>query len=137
MKYLDILKNIFISVRFPKFLLVGLTGIFVNMFFLWFFKEYSGLTIQLSSILAIFLSVVSNFALNNSWTFKNNSSKHKTHITFFKYFISVLIGMILNYTILIFLTSQLSWNYLFSNLVGIAFGTISNYLFSSLWAWKE
>jgi len=116
-----------------KFLLVGLSGIFVNMFLLWFFKDILFFKLGISSIIAIELSVINNFYFNNKWTFK---SKNKTLIKFYRYHISVLLGIIINYSILIILT-KLGVYYLISNLIGIILATISNYILSSKWAWKK
>lgn len=122
--------------RLIKFLIVGVSGVFVNMLFLWFFKEIAGLDLKIAGILAIEISVVSNFILNNYWTFNKLNLKTSIFSRFFKYNFSVIIGIGINYVVLLLLTKP-TGSYLIANLIGIGLATISNYLFSSRWAWKK
>jgi len=128
--------KLFYNKTFVKFIIVGLSGILVNMMFLFLFKQVFTFELWLAGIMAIELSVISNFIFNNYWTFKNNH-EGSMPFTFIKYHLSVFLGMLINYIILIILTKQFGIVYWFSNLIGIGFGTISNYLFSSQWAWKK
>ena len=118
-----------------KFLMVGFTGIFVNMFFLWFFKSVFLVDIVISGILAIEISVLTNFIFNDWWTFRDRLKTTSKIVRFLKYNLSVLFGVFLNYSILILFT-YIGLFYMLSNLVGIIFATLSNYLFSTRWAWK-
>ena len=131
------MSNIFKEKRqITKFLIVGLSGVFVNMFFLWLFRDIFQMNIGLAGVLAIELSVINNFVFNNLWTFWNRKS-HQVHFRFIRYHLSVLLGIVLNYVILIFLSEVVGVYYLLSNLIGIGCATISNYLLSSRWAWKS
>lgn len=132
------MKNILKErVQIAKFLIVGLSGIFVNMFFLWFFVSIFKINLAIAGILAIEISVITNFMLNNLWTFRNNSKKTKPSVKFLKYNLAVLLGIGLNYAILISLTQIFGLFYLLSNLIGICCSTLSNYILSSRWAWKD
>lgn len=109
--------------RLLKFLTVGITGIFVNMFFLWLFKNKINLSLELSSIIAIELSVLSNFVLNDAWTFRMNRKTIKIY-RFLKYNVSVIFGIGINFLVLLILTNFFGFYYL-----------LANYFFSSRWAW--
>ena len=63
----------FLSWRFVKFCIVGASGVVVNLGFLRFFK---GLEVQvnLASAMAIEISIISNFLINYSWTFRGRGS---------------------------------------------------------------
>ncbi len=122
--------------RFLKFLIVGASGIVINMFFLWFFKEILLFPIAVAGIIAIELSVINNFMGNNIWTFKAHAQNTHWSSKFLKYQLSVLFGIGVNYLVLISLT-KLGIFYLLSNLIGIGLSTVSNYLLSSRWAWKN
>ncbi len=63
----------FVSSRFIKYCVVGASGVVVNLCAFWLFRKV-GVHINLSSALAIELSIISNFLLNNSWTFLDRRS---------------------------------------------------------------
>ncbi len=64
------LKNIR-TTRFLKFCTVGASGVLVNMLFLFLFSDVLGVHVNLSIAIAIWLSILSNFAVNELWTFKD------------------------------------------------------------------
>src|SRR5512138_4037424 len=55
--------------RFVRFGIVGGTGVVVNYGFYVFFHEALGIYYLLASVLAIEMSLISNFVLNERWTF--------------------------------------------------------------------
>ena len=67
---LDKIKPIF-SPRFLKFCTVGLTGVVVNLGFLAIFADLLDLHVNLASALAIEISILSNFFINELWTFRD------------------------------------------------------------------
>lgn len=131
------IKMFISSSTFFKFITVGFMGIFVNMFFLWLFKSVISFPLWLAGIIAIELSIICNFIFNDLWTFKNRKTASNIYSRLKRYHISVFVGIIINYVLLISLTRYLGLHYMLSNLIGIAFSTLSNYFFSSRWAWKE
>lgn len=60
--------------RFVRFGLVGLSGVVVNLAALHLFAEVLGWHRILASALAIEVSIVSNFLLNNAWTFSDRNA---------------------------------------------------------------
>ncbi|MEK6885444.1 MAG: glycosyltransferase family 2 protein [Nanoarchaeota archaeon] len=124
------------SKTFFKFLIVGLIGILINTFSLLIFKSFLAIPLMISGLLAIELSVISNFSFNNLWTFSDRNTGFGIFNKFFRYHLSVLIGITINYLLLLLLSSY-GLYYLISNIIGIFFGTICNYLLSSRWAWRE
>jgi len=67
---LERLKPIF-SVRFVKFCFVGASGVVVNLGCLALFAELLGLQNNLAAALAIEISINTNFAVNELWTFRD------------------------------------------------------------------
>ena len=61
----------YIGMRFIKFSIVGSIGVGVNLGLLYVLVEYFGLYYMLAATLAIGASVVSNFVLNDRWTWKD------------------------------------------------------------------
>lgn len=125
------------SKRFIKFCIVGASGTFVNMFFLWFFTEIVGFYYLASSPIAIELSIITNFILNNYWTFRDVNNKSHSLIKFLKYNLTTGIGLILNLSILFTLTTYFNVYYMVSNLFGILAAMAWNYLSSVVWTWKN
>ena len=131
------LKNNLIHVRLLKFALVGLSGVAVNMGFLVFFTEILKIVYWISSIIAIELSIISNFFLNDLWTWKDRLKKEFRH-RFTQYHISVgLTAVLVNWLLLIILTELFGIYYLLSNLIGIVVGTLSNFILNDLWTFKK
>jgi len=62
--------------RFAKFCIVGLTGVIINLGILYILKESFGF-LYFASIIAIELSIISNFILNDIWTFNDKRKQGK------------------------------------------------------------
>jgi dolichol-phosphate mannosyltransferase len=126
--------------RFIKFGIVGGSGIFVNMGFLWFFTEIIGIFYLISSVLAIALAMISNFIWNDLWTWRDRGEPGiKAYLTRMAKFILVssIAAYIGNLGILWILTHFFHIYYLISNLIGIAVGTILNYSVNNFWTFKS
>ena len=125
--------------RFVKFCLVGGSGVLVNMFFLWFFTEKAKFYYLLSSLIAIEISVLSNYVLNDLWTWHDRGKEGKTE--YFKrmlqYHLSSSAAILDNLSILCLLTELAHIYYLISNLFGILCGTFLNYFLNDRWTFKH
>jgi dolichol-phosphate mannosyltransferase len=119
-----------------KFGIVGGSGVLVNMGLLFVLTRYLSVRLEIASVIAIETSILSNFFLNNLWTF----SKRDTHVPFwvrlFRYHLVTGLAGIVNYLVLLLLVKTLGLHDMLSNLIGIAIGTIINYSLNSLWTWR-
>ncbi len=125
--------------RLIKFAVVGLSGIFVNEFMLWYLTEFLGLYYYVSSIIGIEASILSNFILNDMWTFRDRrvpGKKNMMHRLLKYNVISWSTGSI-NWFVLVTLKEFFGVYYLIANLMGIFVAFIGNFILSSLWAWKK
>jgi dolichol-phosphate mannosyltransferase len=124
--------------RFVKFLLVGASGILVNEGLLWLLTEYAHLVYLLSSAIAIEVSIISNFVLNDYFTFRDRRRPSVSSMSgrLLKFNLVSLAGLLINLGVLWIFTSVLGVYYLVSNLVGIALAFLWNYFVNSLWTWK-
>jgi dolichol-phosphate mannosyltransferase len=122
--------------EFIKFGIVGGSGVLVNMGLLFVLTRFLSVRLEIASIIAIETSILSNFFLNNLWTFK----KRNTHVPFwvrlFRYHLVTGLAGIVNYLVLLLLVKTFGWHDMLSNLIGIAIGTIINYSLNSLWTWR-
>jgi len=122
---------------FLKFCLVGGSGILVNMGLLWMLTEFLGLLYVLSAAVSIETSILTNFILNDVWTFRERRHLRSNIMArALKYNLICVVGLALNLGILTLLTEAFGMYYLISNLFGIAAATLWNYGGSTKWAWK-
>jgi dolichol-phosphate mannosyltransferase len=124
--------------RFFKFCLVGLSGVGVNMGLLWLLTEKAGLPYLASAAVAIETSIITNFILNNYFTFRlRNAPGAKAFFNrLLKFNVVSLAGLALNLSILWLFTDVFGIYYLVSNLCGIAVTILWNYLVNTWWTWK-
>lgn len=125
------------SVTFLKFATVGLSGVVVNLgtFSLLLMADMSKF---LASPVAIEISIVWNFLLNNFWTFQKRDTVHGLHMKGLKFNVVSMLSLALSYSTFILLS------YLFPKLppqvpqlVGIIPATLVNYFLNSYWTFKE
>ena len=119
-----------------KFGIVGGSGIVVNMGLLFVLTRFLSLRLEIASAIAIEVSILSNFFLNNLWTFK----KRNTHVPFWsrllRYHLVTGLAGIVNYLVLLLLVKTFGMHDMLSNLIGIVIGTFINYSLNSLWTWR-
>ena len=122
-----------------KFGLVGLFGIIVNEGFLIILKEYAGFPIPVASLLAIELSIMCNFLLNDLWTFRD-SSKHKL-TRWWQRLLSFQVvsigGAIINFSILNFMAYVMGVDYRVANIIGILVGFGWNFFVNRRVTWTR
>jgi len=142
---IDYLKHIYSLMRrkgellrFAKFCLVGLSGVLVNMGLLWLLTEFAGLFYLLSAAISIESSTLSNFILNDHFTFHDRRSPTlKSFLSrLVKFNLVSLAGLMLNMGVLWLLTEVFGVYYLLSNLCGIVVATLWNYLVNTWWTWR-
>lgn len=124
--------------RFFKFCLVGFSGVFVNISLLWILTEFVGLFYLISAVFSIQASILSNFMLNEIWTFKDRRLKKRSALKrAWRFGLISFGGLAINAAILYALTAYLGVFYLLSNLFGIAGATLWNFKANVLWTWKK
>ena len=137
-KVLAYLKQGVLSPRLIKFGIVGASGVVVNVGGLYLFTEYARIPYFVASVIAIELSILSNFTINLLWTWRDRSREGTLWSKIVRYHIGAGATAFLgNYLILIALTEFFGMHYMISNLIGIAVGTFSNYLINDLWTFKK
>lgn len=125
------------SSRMIRFALVGVSGLGVNMSFLWFFTAVCGIDYRISSPPAVELAILSNFMLNNFWTFHDSVSHSSFRMRLVKFHFTAFGGFVINYAVLVGLTELAGLYYLLSNLVGIMAGFLWNYAVNVKWTWRQ
>lgn len=119
--------------RVLKFAIVGGIGAAVNISALYMLSRWAGLPLVVASALAVELSAINNYLLNDTWTFATRSPSVSR---FAKFNVASLVGLALN-VLGLWLLIRLGLYFLLANLIGIAFGFAANYTFSVSWVWAR
>ncbi len=124
-----------ITRRFQKFLLVGAIGLGVNQGVLFALVDQAGLTVVMASPIAIFLSMIVTFALNERWTWHDRGHGRILHR-------AMLYGSINSGGLLINWLTHVSLdrnglNYLLANLVGAGIAAVWNFSLNHALTWRR
>jgi dolichol-phosphate mannosyltransferase len=121
------------SRTFLKFALVGGTGVFVNLGIFTVLLRL-GMNKFLASPIAIEISILSNFLLNNLWTFSGKNRKERVYLKGLKFNVVSLLSLFVSYSLFVVLTL------LFPAVppqvhqaIGIVPGTFVNYFLNVYW----
>ena len=122
--------------RFLKFCIVGITGVGVNLGMYLLLTRGLLVFYLLSSAIAIEVSILSNFTLNNFWTFRDRTSQ-----SFFqrvtRFNLICVVGAVINVTALAVLHGHFGFGDVVSQLVGIGAATLWNYGLNITWTWSR
>ena len=116
--------------------IVGGSGVLVNMGLLFVLTRYLSVRLEMASAIAIEVSILSNFFLNNLWTFKKRDTLVPFWTRLLRYHLVTGLAGIVNYLVLLLLVKTFGLHDMLSNLIGILIGTFINYSLNSLWTWR-
>lgn len=126
--------------RFFRFCAVGGSGVVVNVATLSLLTEIGGLYYLYSSIAAVETAIMSNFVLNEYWTFQDRSNQRpglRDRLRrLAKFNLLCAVGAIVNVTVLWVLTDLAGVHYVVSNLVGLGAATLWNYGLNANITWE-
>lgn len=124
--------------RLVKFVMVGASGVLVNIGILYILTEAAGLYYLASAAIGVEASIISNFTLDNYITFadKRLPGVKSFFSRLFKFNLIALAGLGINLLAVLFFTDGLGLYYIVSALLGIAAATSWNYLGNTWWTWK-
>jgi dolichol-phosphate mannosyltransferase len=102
---------------------------------LWLLHGASEMPLELAAAIAIELSIISNFLINDLWTFHDERNR-----AFWARAAGAHTGsglaVAINYALLLVLNKQLDVHYLTAALIAIGAGAGVNYTVSALWTWR-
>lgn len=125
------------AVEFLRFSLVGLSGIGVNLGLYLILTRTWSLSPHLASPIAIEASVISNFMLNNAWTFGSRLTQAGLLPRLWRFHAVCALGGVVNYLVLLLLVRAFGWWDIYANLLGIAAAVPVTYAVNSAWTWRE
>lgn len=129
--------------RFLRFGIVGFSGVFVDMYFLYLLSDPNNLALPLtrSKIIAAELAIINNFLWNDSWTFKDIAQKQpgfRCKIKrLIKFNIVCLGGLIINVLLLNLFFNVFGLNRYLANLISIGLVTIWNFWLNLKLNWRS
>jgi len=124
-----------------RFGVVGLSGVAVNTAILWGLVSGARLPVLLASALATETAILSNFLLNDRWTFQAGAqhSACVLHSAFLRRLLRFngvsLAGMAITIAMLSVLTSNGHFHLLLANLFAVGTAMVWNYVVNSRWTW--
>jgi putative flippase GtrA len=124
-----------ITRRFQKFLLVGAIGLAVNQGVLFALVDQVQLAVAMASPIAIFLSMVVTFTLNERWTWHDRGQGRILHRAMLYGSINSG-GLLINWLTLVSL-EQIGLNYLVANLVGAGIAAVWNFSLNHSLTWRR
>lgn len=125
------------SYDFVRFIIIGSIGIIVNMSFFILFTRIMKFPLEVSALLAIETSVISNFMLTNTGTFRGKKIFDRFLTKVISYHKKALSGIMANFFILLILVRIFTMYDLLANFIGIWVGIVINYLINAFLNWKE
>ena len=120
------------NIEFLKFGVVGLSGVLIDFFVTWLFKEKIEINKYIANAAGFSLAVINNFLLNRYWTFEANHDALPTQ--FVKFVLIALAGLTINSILLLIILRFLHFNFYVTKLgvIGMVFfwNFYMNYLFT-------
>ncbi len=125
------------SRTFIKFGIVGASGVVVNLG-LFTLLLNAGVNKFVASPVAIEASILSNFVLNNYWTFRWRKTADRTHVKGLKFNAVSLVALVISYGTFVLLSYLLPTTPpQVHQFVGIVPATLVNYFLNSYWTFRR
>jgi dolichol-phosphate mannosyltransferase len=125
------------SKTFIKFAIVGASGVLVNLGFFTLFLMM-GVNKYIASPVAIELSIIWNFLLNNYWTFRWRKTGSRTRIRGLKFNLVSIIALGVSYGTFVGLSLAFpDTTPQYHQLIGIIPATLVNYFLNSYWTFRH
>jgi dolichol-phosphate mannosyltransferase len=124
--------------RFLKFIGVGLSGVVVNEGIYWLLTRPVNLYDVGAQAISFEVSVISNFTLNDFFTFPDRRSPGAARFgrRLLKFNLISLVGLGFQTGALLLFTRVVHLNDMVALFIGIILATIWNYFANSIWTWK-
>lgn len=112
--------------KFIRFGIVGVTGVFVDFGFTWVCKEALRIQKYIANAIGFTIAASTNYVLNRIWTFE--SQNPDIAIEYLKFIGISMIGLGINTLILWILVSRFKQNFYLSKLFAIGIVTVWNFI---------
>lgn len=117
-----------------SFAIVGTIGAVVNLDILYSLTEYVGLYYLLSNLIAIEVSILCNFTLNDKFVFKDRK-RYTRRMRFIGYHVACIGGTMVTFITLATLVEVFKIWYVLASMVAIVLSFLVNYTLSKYKVW--
>lgn len=122
--------------RFQKFLVVGAVGLSVNLVGLFFLHEILPVRLVIASPIAIGLSMIVTFILNELWTWHDRGGGRVLHRAALYVPINT-VGLIINWQLALYLEKHGNLHYLAAQLTGAGVAAVWNFGLNNFVTWRD
>ncbi len=133
---LRVLVRVSISATAVRFVAVGVLCLLLAEALLYLLVDWVGVDQLWSGAISVEVSVVANFVINDSWTFRRDRPPGGFFSRMLKFHLTRIFSIALNLVAYSFMVSVLDLNYLLSYFIATVLAFSVNYLTSVLWIWK-
>jgi dolichol-phosphate mannosyltransferase len=131
----DKLVGAWLPIRFVVFCVVGLAGVVVHLGVLWLLYRRLGWSFSAALIAAIVIAMVGNFALNNTFTYRDRRRRGPRLVTGLLLFCAACsLGSLSNYAVAKFLLANGIW-WPIASLCGLAIASVWNFGATGVLTW--
>lgn len=123
--------------RFFKFAVVGGIGAVIQFIFWKIFNNIFGISSRLALAISIEIAIISNFLLNNIWTFKDRGRHGNAFFKFLKFNLVSLGGLLIQLIVYTILTERIGLYKDFAVIFGILAGMFWNFFINNFWTWRK
>lgn len=121
--------------RIARFGVVGVLGVGVNTVVLYLLVAFGGWNHLAAATVSTEAAILSNFVLNDRWTFRGAGSRHSWPQRLLRYNAIALGGLCISLAVLALLTLRFGLHYLVANLIAIGAATVWNYAVNTQITW--
>ncbi len=133
---LRVIVKVSLSATALKFVAVGVLCLLLAEALLYLLVDWVGVDQLWSGAVAVEVSVVANFVINDSWTFRNDRPPGGFFSRMLKFHLTRIFSIALNLGAYSFMVSVLAVNYLLSYFIATVLAFSVNFLTSVLWIWR-
>jgi len=122
-------------VKFIQFGFISGIATLIDLFFLWFFTEVTGIFYLFSAVLAFLIGTTVNYSLNRAWTFKGTkTSRAKGFVSF-----TTIggIGLVLTIALMALFVEIFGLHYLIARIIAAFLVLIWNFSMNSVFTFRK
>lgn len=120
-----------------KFVIVGLMAAIFALAFTWIFTTFFAFIPPVSVFFAWELCAIWSFVIFEKWGFSKINKKHPIIIRFIFFHLITGGALLINESVLVFLTTQFHTNYLLAEFFGMLTGFLVNYNLNKKFSWAR
>ena len=111
-----------------QYYMVGASGVLVNLGILYILADIAGFWYVASQVVAISISITTNFFFNRYWTFRGSIEDQRNSVMYVKFIIISAIGMAIQMGITVTLVESSGFYHMYGAGIGIAVASAINYV---------